>query len=484
MVPASTAFGKRDRMASALASPSLSTGYSHSLSFRTDDSDIVPSIQSPSELQERHLDDDSEACSAQQDQRRVSLLDRGLEREVVVIQQSPAPGTNDDGSGSEADIKDGSKSSPQSALNRKTRRERAKQNELLTRQQQLERKARDVQRKKSEQRHIMKGQPFEYRPLGDDSTDANATAKYDRALTEQINDLRELARSRQWQKLSVVEQSYSSEDVIAFCKQEIIRLRAIAKGHARQPQMLAQLQAEFDETQECYAAHVRNLRQTLVSSPTASFNPSSLHMEMPALELRWAELAARRADADKSLGSHRDLMLSQADDCSGPLAKRKAPLQAEELPPITFVRLPQSDAVTQQAAPQKNTRPASPQPTQDVTGGDIEVVDLDSKQAGAKTAKSKRKAEAKKRRKERKRAEQQQQGLAEPPTVKPHASLLEAEQHDPIDATDGGSRVVEPQNGEMQAAPSAIDSTTAMPVLYTEVETEAQEPGSVCDKHK
>lgn len=177
-------------------------------------------------------------------------------------------------------------------------------------------------------------------------------------------------------------------------------------------------------------------------------------------------------------------MLSQADDCSGPLAKRKAPLQAEELPPITFVRLPQSDAVTQQAAPQKNTRPASPQPTQDVTGGDIEVVDLDSKQAGAKTAKSKRKAEAKKRRKERKRAEQQQQGLAEPPTVKPHASLLEAEQHDPIDATDGGSRVVEPQNGEMQAAPSAIDSTTAMPVLYTEVETEAQEPGSVCDKHK
>lgn len=159
MVPASTAFGKRDRMASALASPSLSTGYSHSLSFRTDDSDIVPSIQSPSELQERHLDDDSEACSAQQDQRRVSLLDRGLEREVVVIQQSPAPGTNDGGSGSEADIKDGSKSSPQSALNRKTRRERAKQNELLTRQQQLERKARDVQRKKSEQRHIMKGQP-------------------------------------------------------------------------------------------------------------------------------------------------------------------------------------------------------------------------------------------------------------------------------------------------------------------------------------
>lgn len=140
--------------------------------------------------------------------------------------------------------------------NRRTRREHAKKAQQETRQHQAEQKARDLQRKRSEQRHLLKGQPFEYRH---EPTNRQHQSGGPVLATEFPARLVGAARSEQAALLRARECNKTAQDMIYECQAEQLRLETLRHRHRENLQNVIEIDARLAETR-CAYDHYLKLR--------------------------------------------------------------------------------------------------------------------------------------------------------------------------------------------------------------------------------
>ncbi|CAO1622463.1 unnamed protein product [Parajaminaea phylloscopi] len=222
-----------DSCPSALASPLLSTSRTVTAAAILAHREPPPQPATSDSLQAADKGVDSSSADPHNASPPVSLAGRGLEREVtwsssVDARQSATSTTQHQNTGT----------------NRRLRREQAKKSQQMSRQHEVETRARDLIRKRSQQRHLLKGQPFEYRH--DDEYEHRM--QWPLEQDEMAHQLVHQARLEQAAMLRESERVKSSQDMIMECQAERLRLEALKVAHRSNPCHILQIDAKIEET--------------------------------------------------------------------------------------------------------------------------------------------------------------------------------------------------------------------------------------------
>lgn len=230
--------------------------------------------------------------TTEQDFRRISLENRGLEREVIFFTQDGRSG------GPSADPAN----QPAHGYNRRIRRENAKKAVQLSKQQSAEARARELQRKKSEQRHLFKGQPFEKRP--------------DPVTPNQIGseaELRFMARVEQAELIRLKEKTSTTQEMIFECKAELLRLHAF-KETLSDPlhHVMLQNHAKILETQNALHFFQSKFRSEAESEPRDDTHWPIL--DIAQLQITRAGNGWRQLSADEPTDHRAGCLMRPASD--------------------------------------------------------------------------------------------------------------------------------------------------------------------------
>lgn len=391
--------------------PGASTSVAHD-----DNSDTVSGSSSDSPASPL-AEGSAQQSPEDQDQRRVSLADRKLAREVSFSGTLPPTSP----SAAQVPI---SQTLPQYGLNRKDRRQRAKEEEQRLREEQAELQSREEVRRRSEQRHRLKGTHFEHRPL--EIEQRSPSPEHDAALhpaVVSVMTMEELGiaprtmdehiiwwRDHEQRKVALTEEKCQNDHhhMIKILRDEVDKLRAQIPTLHHEIMARQEATTRLEVIEDALHQHVAALDggpEVMQRHPVLSMDEIEGTSEGPG----WRKVNSQDGSNDGSQGGgHRDgSHRSDQGDNNGSTGDRDLTTTSH---PYESRFEPDGTLVVERGADPANFGGQHDRSPSSTTGGSQDAA------SPTKTGKSKKKAHANKRRNEKRKAAKrgQQQDSPEP----------------------------------------------------------------------